>query len=87
MTDREFISEVLRISETVFDAHIQSDEIDNLCHQYKTELAVAPVNTAQHAQPAICPTCAGKGWYMVGPTLFPEQVQCEDCYGTGKQQA
>ena len=50
MTDREFISEVLRISETVFDAHIQSDEIDNLCHQYKTELAVAPVNTAQQAK-------------------------------------
>jgi len=48
---------------------------------------VASVDTAQQAQPAICPTCNGKGWYMVGPTLFPEQVQCEDCYGTGKQQA
>lgn len=34
----------------------------------------------------VCETCGGVGWYAdVGRNGEPEQVQCQDCYGTGKK--
>lgn len=34
----------------------------------------------------VCETCGGIGWYATaGKNGEPEQVQCQDCYGTGKK--
>ncbi len=44
--------------------------------------AEAPIDDAQQCP---CPSCHGYGWYEASPVsgYVPEQVECEDCDGTG----
>ena len=82
MTDKEFISEVLKISETVFDCYIQSGEIDDLCHRYKIERAAASAQQdTNSARDEICPFYKTNDMAHVGDGLGIPECTCKGKLG------